>query len=107
MFELYASTLYGELHPSVNLENSWCFARCYLLCVCVSALLYSYTLQAMFRLLRVIFYQRKNLQSFRLFGFAVVGQWVLSILSILPQIMLKCAEYLPEERNCQVSFQEY
>jgi hypothetical protein len=73
MFELYASTLYGDLHPLVDLENPWCFARYYLQCICLSALLYSYNVQAIFRLVRVIFYQRKNLQPFCLFGFALVS----------------------------------
>ena len=104
MFEFYASTLYGDLHPSVDMDSPWCFARYYVICICLSAILYSYNLQAIFRLYRVVFYQRKNLQSFRLFRFALVGQWFLAILSILPQIILKYAEYFPQERNCQLSF---
>ena len=104
MFEFYASTLYGDLHPLVDMDNPWCFARYYLICICLSAILYSYNLQAIFRLFRVVFYQRKNLQSFRLFRFALFGQWLLAVLSILPQIILKYAEYFPQERNCQLSF---
>ena len=101
---IYGSTLYGDLYPSVDLRSSWCSVRYYLACICLSSLLYSYNLQAVFRLFRVIFYQRRWLQSFRLFRLALVGQWILAVLSILPQIILNYAEYLPQERNCQLSF---
>jgi hypothetical protein len=76
--EFQVSTLYGDLNPSVSLENGWCPVRAFVT-------------------------YRKILQSFPVFLTAIIAQWVLAFLSSLPHLLSKSMAYIPSEYNCQVS----
>lgn len=103
MMHVYAIT--SALNPSNPIGGRWCELRTYISYVCFSALFHSFVLQALFRLFRIVFYRRKNLQSFSVSMFGILIQWLLASLLILPHLLLNDFEVLPNEYNCSISFE--
>ncbi|CAF1443184.1 unnamed protein product [Didymodactylos carnosus] len=65
---------------------------------------HSYTLQAFFRLCRVIFYKKKHLLKYRLYIRLIGAQWMLSFLFLLPAILLKHYTQLPNQKYCLIAY---
>lgn len=105
MLITYGYNQYGNLHPSSWLGGRWCQIRTYLAYVFISAVYYSFVLQAMFRLARIVFYKHKILQSLSVSVTGLVIQWMLSFLFFLIYILLDDLQYLPFEFNCWVAFE--
>jgi hypothetical protein len=105
MLLMYSYNLRGNLDSSVSYGGRWCQIRTYFAHVCFCALYYSFVLQATFRLFRIVFYRRRILQSFGVLILAIILQWILSFLFILPNILLDDFQYLPLEYNCWIAFQ--
>ncbi|CAF1105433.1 unnamed protein product [Adineta steineri] len=64
---------------------------------------YSYCLHGFYRLIRVIYYNKRNFLSYNLYKFLILIQWLLTILLILPAYFLKWYIHLPIEKYCFVS----
>ena len=103
MFNIYCYTLYGHLHPDVSFDGPWCHLTAYFLYVSGCAFFYSYLLQAIYRLCRIVFYRKLALQSYRLYIYGVVIQWILSFVQVLPVLFLGTFEYLPADYHCQIA----
>jgi hypothetical protein len=104
MLIVYAYNLYGDLHPSVSVNDEWCQLRAYFTFCGCSALYYSCLLQSIFRLFRVIFYRRKMLQSSLFFMIAIIIQWILSCIIPLYNYLAHDYEYMALEYRCWISF---
>jgi len=105
MLLMYSYNLQGNLSVSMPYGGRWCQIRTYVTHVCFCAFYYSFVLQATFRLFRIIFYKHKILQSFNVFLLAIIIQWILSFLFILPHLLLNDFQYLSDEYNCWIDFQ--
>jgi hypothetical protein len=105
MLLMYSYNLQGNLNPSISFGGRWCQIRTYFVHVCFCAFYYSFVLQAIFRLFRIVFYRHKTLQSYGVFILAIIIQWILSFLFILPNILLNDFQYLSDEYNCWIAFQ--
>lgn len=103
MFDIYCYTLYGHLNPNVSFDGTWCQIKAYFFYVSGCAFFYSYLLQAIYRLCRIVFYQKLILQSYRLYIIGVIIQWTLSFLQVLPVLFLRTFEYLPHDYHCQIA----
>jgi hypothetical protein len=64
---------------------------------------YSYLLQAIYRLSRVVFYRKPTLQSYKLYVYGIALQWFLSFLQVIPVLLLRTFEYLPYDYHCQIA----
>jgi hypothetical protein len=102
---MYAYNEYGNLNSSVWLDGRWCQIRSYLAHVCLCAVYYSFVLQAIFRLFRIVFFKHRILQSFGVCILAIITQWIISFLFILPTLLLNDFQYLPHEYNCWTPFE--
>jgi hypothetical protein len=89
----------------MSFSGRWCQIRTYFTHVCFCAFYYSFVLQAVFRLFRIVFYRHKILQSFGIFVLAIIIQWILSFLFILPNLLLNDFQYLSSEYNCWIHFE--
>ena len=105
MLMMYTYTLMGNLDASVSFSGRWCEIRTFFIHVCFCSLYYSFVLQAVFRLFRIVFYRYRFLQSVGVCLLAVILQWVLSVLFMLPNVLLHDFQYLPSEFNCWIAFQ--
>ena len=65
---------------------------------------YSYCLQAIFRLFRVVFYKKKSLTTYSKFIVLTLAQWLLVIILLLPPIPLKWYIKLPTETYCLIPY---
>ncbi|CAF2486153.1 unnamed protein product [Rotaria sp. Silwood2] len=105
MLVMYIYNEHGNLNPSIWLGGRWCQIRTYFVHVCLCTLYYSFILQAIFRLFRIVFYKYKTLQSFSIFISGIIIQWILSFLFLLPNLLLDDFQYLPFEYNCWIAFE--
>jgi hypothetical protein len=104
MLLMYSYNLCGNLDPSMSFGGRWCQIRTYLTHVCFCSLYYSFVLQAIFRLFRIVLHKYKMLRSFNVCIFGIILQWFISFLCILPNILLNDFQYLPLEYNCWIAF---
>ena len=104
MFIIYVYNLYGDLYPSISVNDSWCQFRGYLVNVGFCALYYSCLLNSIFRLVRIVFYKFKYLQSCAVFLNLIFLQWFISFMLILVNLFNGDYEYLPQQYRCWISF---
>jgi hypothetical protein len=97
-----AHSIYGYFYPAVSFENRLCEILGYFTHVAFCAFYYSFVLQAIFRLFRIIFYEKKVLQSFTIFIVGIILQWLLSFGLILPDFLLHDFQYIPHQYNCLI-----
>ena len=103
MFDIYCYTLYGHIHPTtVSFDRPWCYIKCYLFYVSGCSFFYSYLLQAIYRLCRIVFYTKPFLQSFYLYIGGIALQWIFSCLQVLSIYFLDVFKYLPRDYHCQI-----
>jgi hypothetical protein len=102
MLDIYCYTLYGHMHVNISFDGQWCYIEAYLLYVSGCGFFYSYLLQAIYRLCRIVFYTRPVLKSFKLYVYGIVIQWILSFLQVIPVLLLGTFQYLPEDYHCQI-----
>ena len=97
------SSLLGYLDlPQEQQGNArWCRWRGFLIHGCLCAVYDSYTLQATYRLCRVVFYQRKYLHTFPLYVFLVCLEILFGVFSMLPVLIRNDIVYLASEYFCQ------
>ena len=104
LFDFCGHNLYGYIHPTVSFAGQWCEIRAYVLHGSFCAFYYSFVLQAIFRLFRVLFYRKKVLHSFGLFLIATIFKWMLSFVLVLFTSLSGDFVYHPFDYSCWVSF---
>lgn len=102
LIETSLTSFLGNIIPSTLPSTSLCQVRVYLMQVGLSSVVYSFILQALFRLFRIVFYQKKKLRSLRVFSIAVILKWLLAFLINLLYILLNDIEYVPKEYRCAI-----
>jgi hypothetical protein len=102
MLNIYCYTLYGHLHINISFDGQWCYIKAYLFYVSGCGFFYSYLLQAIYRFCRIVFYRKPALQSFKLYVYGIIIQWILSFLQVIPVLLLGTFEYLPYDYHCQI-----
>lgn len=97
--------LIGDLNFTVDIDNVGCRIRTYFTFIGYCGFYYSFVLQAMFRLFRVVFYRRKDLQSRHFFIIAISFQWLLASVLPLANLLPGDYEYLAGQYKCWFSFE--
>ena len=82
----------------------FCYAWGLLYDVSECSIYYSYCLQAIYRLFRVVFYQKKSLILYSSYSVVIIGQWLLILALLLPPIPLKWYTRLPIEKYCLIPY---
>ena len=105
--EMYISMLYGHLHPDVtNFDTFWCRFKTYLMYIFSICIFHSCSLQALYRLFRIVYHTRPYLyRNVHLYLFAIAFEIPLSTLQGLPLFLLN--EYVYTDYHCQVSLQRW
>ncbi len=65
---------------------------------------YSYCLQAIYRLCRIVFYKKKFLVSHSLYVILIMGQWLLILILLLPPIFVNWYTRLSTENYCLIPY---
>ena len=104
LLDIGLHSLNGYLNLSLSYANRWCRIRSYFSHVFFCSFYYSFVVQAVFRLFRVIFYRKKSLHSPSVFIVAIALQWILSFLVLIPNFLFDDFQYQPLEYSCWISF---
>ncbi|UJR20220.1 hypothetical protein I4U23_023351 [Adineta vaga] len=105
LLEQYIRVIHGHIYSLISLDDGiYCRFRAYLVLVSICTIFYSNTLQAMYRLCRVVFYLRPSLQSFQLYQILILIQWIICFLIAIPTFLLDDFKYLNTDYHCQIEF---
>ncbi|CAF1354939.1 unnamed protein product [Didymodactylos carnosus] len=101
-FILILQSLLGDFSvPSfIDITSPVCSIPFYLFCCCSTSIYYSYCLQSLYRLCRVIFYKYKYFQKYSLYIVLCILKWLFSFLIQLPPLLWNYIIYLPNEFYC-------
>ena len=103
LFDFSGHNLYGYFSPTVSFAGQWCEVRAYVLHGSFCVFYYSFVLQAVFRLLRVLFYRKKVLHSFGVFLIATVMEWLLGFALVLLNSSSADFVYHPFDYSCWIT----
>jgi hypothetical protein len=100
------SSLLGFLgiHLYEHDNTIWCLWSGFLVHGFLCALYDAYGLQAIFRFLRVVFYQRRIFHSFQLYCILIPFDILFAVVCISPVLIWHDVVYLPSEFYCQTPF---
>ncbi|CAF1001743.1 unnamed protein product [Rotaria sordida] len=96
-------TLLGDIYEK-NFDSSWCKFRGYLLLVACCALFHGFVIQAFFRLHRIVYSNRRWVQSFWFYVIAIPVQLVGAFIVLCPILIWHDIIYLPNEYYCFPAF---
>ena len=65
---------------------------------------FSYCLQSIYRLCRVVFYKKRFLLSHSLYIILIIGQWLLTLILLLPPVFVNWYVRLPTDNFCLVPY---
>ncbi|CAF1180240.1 unnamed protein product [Rotaria sordida] len=82
-----------------------CHVRGYLAHFSFCALIYSYVIQALYRLLSTIYYHRIYFQHFQMYMYAIGIQWIFAFLQTLPIEFGNNQIFIEEEYLCQIAIE--
>lgn len=99
---MYIHTLYGHIHQNISFDNWLCRLFGYLLYCCQTSFMYSLFIHALYRYIRIVFHNRNQLNSLKIYRFIVLIQWIISFLLILIPHLLNDIRYVKDDFNCQI-----
>ncbi len=86
-------------------QDALCAFRNYFGYVGTALLLYSFTLQAIYRYIIVVYPTRISWQSIRFQGMLICFFWIFSITSLLPWLLMGVTTYDVDNQACMLPFQ--
>jgi hypothetical protein len=105
MFSIALYILYRDLSPKkVKMHNMFlCHLRGYISHISLCALVHSFVIQAFYRMAGTVYYNYLYYQSFRLYLYAIVIQWIIAVVQILPIAITNNQIFIEEEYLCQIA----
>ncbi|UJR37047.1 hypothetical protein I4U23_029752 [Adineta vaga] len=99
-----SQTLVGIFNPSMSFNGIFCQIQSYFLCFFINNVTYSFVIQGLFQLCRVVFHQKLFLQTLRIFIIAMIIQWLFVCLTNLIYFLFRDFEYIDSEYRCLIRF---
>ncbi|CAF1500353.1 unnamed protein product [Adineta steineri] len=78
--------------------------RAYFLWASNSTIYYSITLQSFHRLCRVVFHNKRSLQSIKFYQILILIQWIICFLIMIPALLLGYFKYSNNDYLCQIDY---
>lgn len=105
MTDAYLRVLNGHIYSIIKSNNIiYCQICAYFLLMSICSIFYSNTLQAIYRLCRIVFYTYRFYQTFRFYIITIIIQWFICFIFFLPNLFLGDFEYIIEDFRCQISY---
>lgn len=79
-----------------------CHIRTYLAHLSFFALIYSYVIQALYRLVGTKYYHRISYQNWKIYTWLIIIEWIASLIQLIPIGLGNHQIYLEEEFLCQM-----
>jgi hypothetical protein len=86
----------------IQYQDSLCVFRGYLSCIAVALQNYSYSLQAIYRYIAVVYPTRLFWQSAKFQGFLICLTWIFGLLCPIPYILTNQIKYNVNNQICQM-----
>ncbi|UJR35009.1 hypothetical protein I4U23_027785 [Adineta vaga] len=104
IFSISIYTLIKDLSSKqIQMYNMFlCHLRGYIFHLSLCALIHSFVIQIFYRLAGTIYYNRLYYQSLRPYLYAIILQWIIAIVQILPIIYTNHQNFIEEEYLCQI-----
>ena len=101
----YIYILPGHIYSLASLDDGiYCQIRAYIQWVSMPTVYYSNALQAIHRCCQIVFYTKKSLQTFQLYIFMIVIQWIICFLIVLSSLFLGDFKYNIDDYFCQIQY---
>ncbi|UJR32501.1 hypothetical protein I4U23_019963 [Adineta vaga] len=95
--------IYGYFYPR-TIFNTWlCRIKAYVLYICGYAFFHSFSLQAIYRICRILYPLQMNRQPIYVYVIVSVCLWILSALELLPSLLIGDIQYSAYDLHCQFS----
>lgn len=92
-----------RFHIRIEMGNLYlCHIRTYLAHLSFFALIYSYVIQAVYRLFGTIYYHRTSFQQWKIYRYAISFKWTMSFLQLFPIGLGNHQKFLEKEFLCQM-----
>ncbi|CAF4107867.1 unnamed protein product [Adineta steineri] len=101
--DMYFYYITGYLYPNSSFDNLWCRTKGYILYICGYSFFHSFSLQAIYRICRILYPIQTKRQPFNLYAIIFLGQWIFSAIELLPSLLIGDIEYLENDFHCQVA----
>ncbi|CAF4184832.1 unnamed protein product, partial [Adineta steineri] len=106
IYVLYRDIKRRELQMEIEMKSLFlCHVRGYIAHMSFGALVYSYVIQACYRLVGTIFYHQFSYNNLKIYMYAICAQWIFSILQLLPIILGNNQIYIKHEYLCQFAIE--
>ncbi|CAF0864841.1 unnamed protein product [Adineta steineri] len=101
----YVRVLPGHIYSINSLNDGiYCEVRAYFLWASNCTIYYSTTLQSFHRLCRIVFHNRRSLQSIKFYQILILIQWIICFLIMIPGLLLGYFKYSNNDYLCQVDY---
>ncbi|CAF0866170.1 unnamed protein product [Adineta steineri] len=101
----YIHVLPGHIYSINSLNDGiYCEVRAYFLWASNCTIYYSTTLQSFHRLCRIVFHNRRSLQSIKFYQILILIQWIICFLIMIPGLLLGYFKYSNNDYLCQVDY---
>ncbi|CAF1125966.1 unnamed protein product [Adineta steineri] len=106
IYVLYRDIKRRQLQMEIEMKSLFlCHVCGYIAHMSFGALVYSYVIQACYRLVGTIFYHQFSYNNLKIYMYAICAQWSFAILQLLPIILGNNQIYIKHEYLCQIAFE--
>ena len=99
--DMSAYAIYGDLHADSSFQGWWCQTKAFVLYGSGCTFFYSFLVQAIYRLVRILHRLRIPFQSFRLYSTLSVLLWPFVFSQLIPSLCIGDIEYVADQFHCQ------
>ncbi len=104
IYALYGNVKRRQSQMPVEMKNLFlCHLRGYIAHMSFCTLIYSYVIQAFYRLVGTIFYHRISFQHWKIYAYAICVQWFIGTIQLLPIAIGNNQIFIEEEYLCQIA----
>jgi hypothetical protein len=106
IYVLYRDVKRRQSQMPVEMKSLFlCHVRGYIAHVSFCTLVYSYVIQALYRLVGSIYYHRISLQHWKIYVYAICIQWFFGNIQLLPIAIGNNQIFIEEEYLCQIAIE--
>ncbi len=106
IYVLYRDVKRRQSQIPVEMKNVvLCHLRGYIAHISFCTLIYSYVIQAFYRLVGTIFYHRISFQHWKIYAYAICIQWFIGTIQLLPIAIGNNQIFIKEEYLCQIAME--
>jgi len=106
IYVLYRDIKRRQLQMPVEMKSLFfCHLRGYIAHTSFCVLIYSYVIQAFYRLFGTIYYHEISYRRLKIYSYAICSQWIFAVLQLLPIAIGNNQIFIEREYLCQIAIE--